>query len=157
MSVRLSFGRFLIKLGKFVESLAISFMRSDDLMEFNQSANSTTKALFMFADPDWVNSGLRVEEKELLKQVPVQNGNLLLFGLEGGRKALIFDKAGFKVSGIDSVAKNVELALKNTKKIQFNEHLSILIMEELIRERVFSNEKVDIITKRASIRAKKQE
>jgi hypothetical protein len=30
-------------------------------------------------------------------------------------------------------------------------------MEELIRERILSNEKVDILTKRASLRAKKQE
>lgn len=50
-----------------------------------------------------------------------------------------------------------ELALKNSKNIIFNEQLCILLMEELIRERILSNEKVDILTKRASLRAKKRE
>ena len=50
-----------------------------------------------------------------------------------------------------------ELVLKNSKNILFNEQLCILLMEELVRERILSNEKVDILTKRASIRAKKLE
>lgn len=50
-----------------------------------------------------------------------------------------------------------ELVLKNSKNILSNEQLCILLMEELVRERILSNEKVDILTKRASIRAKKQE
>ena len=50
-----------------------------------------------------------------------------------------------------------ESVLKNSKNILFNEQLCILLMEELVRERILSNEKVDILTKRASIRAKKLE
>ena len=50
-----------------------------------------------------------------------------------------------------------ELVLKNSKNILSNEQLCILLMEELVRERILSNEKVDILTKRASIRAKKLE
>lgn len=50
-----------------------------------------------------------------------------------------------------------DLVLKNSKNILFNEQLCILLMEELIRERILSNERVDILKKRASIRAKKQE
>ena len=50
-----------------------------------------------------------------------------------------------------------DLVLKNSKKILLNEKLCVLLMEELVRERILSNEKVDILTKRASIRAKKQE
>lgn len=50
-----------------------------------------------------------------------------------------------------------ELVLKNSKNILFNEQLCILLMEELVRERILSNEKVDILTKRASLRAKKLE
>ncbi len=50
-----------------------------------------------------------------------------------------------------------DLVLKNSKKILLNEQLCVLLMEELVRERILSNEKVDILTKRASIRAKKQE
>ena len=50
-----------------------------------------------------------------------------------------------------------ESVLKNSKNILFNEQLCILLMEELVRERILSNEKVDILAKRASIRAKKLE
>lgn len=50
-----------------------------------------------------------------------------------------------------------ESVLKNSKNILFNEQLCILLMEELVRERILSNEKVDILVKRASIRAKKLE
>ncbi len=52
---------------------------------------------------------------------------------------------------------DTELVLKNSKNILSNEQLCILLMEELVRERILSNEKVDILTKRASIRAKKLE
>jgi hypothetical protein len=50
-----------------------------------------------------------------------------------------------------------ELILENSKRILFNEQLCILLMEELVRERILSNEKIDILTKRASIRTKKLE
>jgi len=49
------------------------------------------------------------------------------------------------------------LVLKNSKSISFNEQLCNLIMEELVKERVLSNERVDIIKKRASIRTEEQE
>ncbi|UCD14255.1 MAG: hypothetical protein JSW60_02245 [Thermoplasmatales archaeon] len=57
----------------------------------------------------------------------------------------------FKDTSIDK-----ELILKNSKHILFNEQLCILLMEELVRERVLSPERVDILKQRASIRAKKQ-
>ena len=50
-----------------------------------------------------------------------------------------------------------ELILKNSKNILFNEQLCNLLMEELVRERILSNERVEILKQRASIRAKKQE
>jgi len=49
------------------------------------------------------------------------------------------------------------LVLKISKSISFNEQLCNLIMEELVKERVLSNERVDIIKKRASIRTEEQE
>jgi len=50
-----------------------------------------------------------------------------------------------------------ELILKNSKNILFNEQLCLILLEELVRERIFSNERVEIIQKRALIRAKKQD
>lgn len=49
------------------------------------------------------------------------------------------------------------IVLKNTRGIFFNEQLCNLLMDELIKERVLSNERVEIIKKRASIRTKDQE
>ena len=40
------------------------------------------------------------------------------------------------------------------KQVCYSEHLCNLIMEELVRERIFTNEKIEILSKRASIRAK---
>ncbi len=48
---------------------------------------------------------------------------------------------------------NQELFLKNLKKIHYNEHFNQLLVEELLKERVISQERMDIIRKRASIRA----
>jgi CHASE3 domain sensor protein len=60
---------------------------------------------------------------------------------------------------IDQIQKNrnSELINKNFKNIIYNEQLCLLLMEELIRERIFSNERIDILQKRASIRAKKKD
>jgi conjugal transfer/entry exclusion protein len=52
---------------------------------------------------------------------------------------------------------DINLVSKNSKSIYFNEQLSELLIEELIKERIISNERAEIIKKRASIRAKEQE
>ena len=48
------------------------------------------------------------------------------------------------------------LVSTSTKNAIYTQQLCTIIMEELIRERVFSKEKVEIIGKRASIRSKEQ-
>jgi predicted transcriptional regulator len=67
-----------------------------------------------------------------------------------------------KISGLEKyIDKAVEgvsvrdLIWRNSRSIAFNEQLCLLLMEELINERVLSKERVDIISKRASMRAKK--
>ena len=47
-----------------------------------------------------------------------------------------------------------DLVLQANKNAIYSEQLSDLLIEELVRERVFSREKTDIITKRASIRTR---
>jgi seryl-tRNA synthetase len=47
-----------------------------------------------------------------------------------------------------------DLVLQATKNAIYSEQLSNLLVEELVRERIFSREKTDIITKRASIRTR---
>jgi len=61
------------------------------------------------------------------------------------------DEISNKLKQIETVK---DLAFKNSENVVFTEHLCNLIMEELVRERVFSKEKIEILSKRASIRAK---
>lgn len=49
------------------------------------------------------------------------------------------------------------LVLQNSDNTLLNQNLSYLLMEELIKERILSNDRVEILKKRASIRLKKQE
>ena len=47
-----------------------------------------------------------------------------------------------------------DLVLQATKNAIYSEQLSDLLAEELVRERVFSKDRIDIISKRASIRTR---
>jgi len=47
-----------------------------------------------------------------------------------------------------------DLVLQATKNAIYSEQLSDLLVEELVRERVFSKDRIDIISKRASIRTR---
>ena len=47
-----------------------------------------------------------------------------------------------------------DLVLQANKNAIYSEQLSDLLIEELVRERVFSREKTSILTKRASIRTR---
>ncbi len=47
-----------------------------------------------------------------------------------------------------------DLVMQANKNAIYSEQLSNLLVEELVRERIFSREKTDIITKRASIRTR---
>jgi len=47
-----------------------------------------------------------------------------------------------------------DLVVQARKNAIYSEQLCEILVEELVRERIFSREKTDIIKKRASIRAK---
>jgi SAM-dependent methyltransferase len=113
MSVRLAFGRFLIRLGRLVELMAVSFMRPGDLIEFNRRKDLSSETLSRFSNPEWIHSGLREEEELLLQQIPSKGGNLLLFGPQGGRMSLALHKRDYRVTGTDPVAEKADLTLKN--------------------------------------------
>jgi len=49
-----------------------------------------------------------------------------------------------------------DLVLQANKNATYSEQLAALLIEELVRERVFSREKVDIISKRARIRTREK-
>ena len=49
-----------------------------------------------------------------------------------------------------------DLVLQANKNAAYSEQLAALLIEELVRERVFSREKIDIISKRAEIRTREK-
>lgn len=59
-----------------------------------------------------------------------------------------------ELSKYKNMLENKELILKNSNKINFNEQLNNILLEELANERVLTNERIEILKKRASIRAK---
>jgi len=69
-----------------------------------------------------------------------------------------FEKIQKQMDTISTQLQQIEavnnLVAKNTENLVFLEQLCNLLMEELVRERIFSNEKIEILSKRASIRAK---
>jgi SAM-dependent methyltransferase len=116
MGYRIKTSRFLIRLGRFVESLAIQVMRPQDLIEFGAQSYRNPGAVEGWSRRDFVAEGLIPCEKDLLKDIPLKNGNLLLLGMGGGREAIPLAKMGFSVTGVDFVPEMVEQAKRNARE-----------------------------------------
>jgi SAM-dependent methyltransferase len=116
MHSRISFSRFLIKLGAFVQSLPVLVMRPDDLVEFSRQSYSKPDDVEGWAEDALVDSGLGADELDLLTAMPDTTGNLLLLGVGGGREAITLSKMGFRVTGVDFVSAMVERAKQNTAR-----------------------------------------
>jgi SAM-dependent methyltransferase len=116
MHLRISFSRFLIQLGAFVQSIPVLVMRPDDLVEFSRQSYNRPHDIEGWAEDALVDSGLGADELYLLKALPVTTGNLLLLGVGGGREAIPLVKMGFQVTGVDYVAPMVERARENTAR-----------------------------------------
>ncbi len=111
MRIRIALGRFLIRLGGFIESLAGVVMKPDDLIEFSRQAYSKPGAVEGWAAESVLSMGLSDEEKAMLESLPRKNGRLLLLGVGGGREAVPLGRAGFEVTGMDFVPGMVENAV----------------------------------------------
>lgn len=116
MRPRLALARLIIRLGRFIESLAPALMRPDDLVEFSRQNYSRTGSLAQWCNEEFVNSGLNPAEQDLWAQVPIKQGRVLLLGLGGGREALAFARLGFEVVGVDYIAEMVDKARENAAK-----------------------------------------
>ncbi len=116
MGYRIKTGRFLIRLGKFVESLAIQVMRPQDLIEFGAQSYQNPGSVEGWSRRDFVAEGLIPCEKDLLKDIPLKKGGLLLLGMGGGREAIPLAKTGFSVTGVDFVPGMVEQATRNARE-----------------------------------------
>jgi SAM-dependent methyltransferase len=113
MRRRVFLGSSLIRLGRFIQSLAIMMMKPDDLVEFSRLDYATPGQLRYWAGEDLVNQGLNPLESALLDMVPVKTGRLLLLCLGGGRDAVALARRGFAVTGVDFVPEIVQQAQEN--------------------------------------------
>ncbi|MCP4402345.1 MAG: class I SAM-dependent methyltransferase [bacterium] len=113
MNLRIIFGRFLIRLGRFIKSLAVSVMKPDDFIELSRQMYVRSETVNIWGEEEWLRQGLSAEEKALLEKIPFKEGQLLLLGLGGGREAIQLVRMGFDVTGIDFIPKMVQKAREN--------------------------------------------
>ena len=113
MSRRVNMAHALLHLGSFVQSLAITVMQPDDLVEFGRQTYSKSQNVDAWAEDALVDAGFNAEELEQLKAIPDKKGNLLLLGLGGGREAIPLARMGFRVTGVDYIPALVERAQEN--------------------------------------------
>lgn len=113
MRIRTALGRFLTRIGKFIQSLAVVIMRPDDLAEFSRLAYSSPTDIKTWTRKGHMESGLAPLEKASLEKIPVKTGRLLLLGVGGGREAIPLARMGYQVTGVDFVPYLVEQARKN--------------------------------------------
>ena len=114
--MRISLARFLLRLGEFIQSLPVLVMRPADLVEFSRQTYARPHNIEAWAEEEIVNSGLTAEEIDLLAEVPVKTGKLLLLGVGGGREAVPLARMGFQVTGVDYVAEMVDRASENAAR-----------------------------------------
>jgi 2-polyprenyl-3-methyl-5-hydroxy-6-metoxy-1,4-benzoquinol methylase len=113
MRPRIIFGSFLIRLGGFIQSLALMIMKPNDLVEFSRQTYARERMVENFGRQDLVYPILHLDEQTLLDKLPLKKGRLLLLGVGGGREAIPLALKGFEVTGVDFVSEMVEKAKEN--------------------------------------------
>jgi SAM-dependent methyltransferase len=116
MRLRVKLGKFFMRLGSFIESLAVVVMRPDDLVEFNRSIYASPSAIASWGSESFLAEGLTMGEKDLFAQLPIEHGRLLLLGVGGGRDAIALAKMGFEVVGVDFIQELVAKAEENATR-----------------------------------------
>ena len=148
MNLRIAAGRLLarrlgpsvIRLGQFIQSLAVVVMKPDDLLEFNRRLYTEHGVLKRWGH-DIANNGLSVDETALLSKLPVREGKLLLLGVGGGREAIPLARLGFAVTGVDFIPEMVEKAKENAAR----QGLRIEVLTQDLSKLEVSSESYDII------------
>ncbi|MBW1887914.1 MAG: hypothetical protein JRI52_06130, partial [Deltaproteobacteria bacterium] len=112
MRPRIILGRFLIRLGRFINSLAVVVMRPDDLVEFGRQTYANPESVENLCRVETVDLGLTSDETGLLEKTPLKKGRLLLLGVGGGREAIPLARMGFDVTGVDFVRDLVERSIE---------------------------------------------
>jgi 2-polyprenyl-3-methyl-5-hydroxy-6-metoxy-1,4-benzoquinol methylase len=116
MSLRINLGRGLIRMGAFVQSLAVVVMKPNELIEFSRQSYARPQNISSWVEDDIVDSGLSEDENNLIAAVPVRTGDLLLLGVGGGREAVPLARMGFRVTGVDYIPTMVSKAVENADR-----------------------------------------
>jgi len=116
MRLRILFGRFLIRFGRFIQSLAVVVMRPNDLVEFSRQTYARENMVEDLGRQDLAYPVLHPDEQALLARLPAKEGRLLLLGVGGGREAIPLTQMGFEVTGVDFVPEMVEKAKENAAR-----------------------------------------
>jgi len=116
MSWRIKCGRFLLRLASFLQTLPVVVMKPDDLIEFSRQTYFQPQNIQAWAEDTLVDSGLSSQELNLLQEIPIRSGNLLMLGIGGGREAIPLAKMGYQVTGIDFIKELATLAEQNANK-----------------------------------------
>jgi SAM-dependent methyltransferase len=116
MRPRVIFGRLLIRLGRFIQSLALMVMRPNDLVEFSRQTYASRRMVEDYCRDDVMYPGLHPDEQALLAKIQLTGGRLLLLGVGGGREAIPLAHMGFEVTGVDFVLEMVEKAKENASR-----------------------------------------
>jgi SAM-dependent methyltransferase len=114
--LRIRLARFMIRFGRFIQSLALMVMRPDDLVEFSRQTYDKKSHVESWSSDEIIESGFDPNEAALLEKIPLKDGKLLLLGVGGGREAIYLARKGFEVTGVDFSEGMVRSALENAKK-----------------------------------------
>jgi len=113
---RLALGHFAIRLGRFIQSLAIVPMSPNDLVEFSRRSYSQAQRIEDWGRDALMADGLYPGEEAMLSRIPQRSGPLLLLGGGGGRDAIGLARHGFTVTAVDFVPELLECAKKNATR-----------------------------------------
>ena len=127
MKPRIAIAHLLILLGRFIQSLAIMVMRTNDLIEFGRQTYATKESVEIWGRDDLIDSGLTPDEINVLDRIRLSHGRLLILGVGGGREAIALGQWGFDVTGVDFVPELVAKASENC--VQRNLRFTGLVQE----------------------------
>ena len=86
-------------------------------MEFSRQLYARPEQIEAWSNSDDVLSGgLNPLEKGLLEMIPLENGQILLLGIGGGRGAIPLARLGYEVTGVDFVPGMLKRAQENAAK-----------------------------------------
>ncbi|MFC1948013.1 class I SAM-dependent methyltransferase [Chloroflexota bacterium] len=114
--INIKLARGILRLGSFIQSLAVVVMKPDDLIEFGRQTYSDPEDVMYWARDSRVDMDLNEAELELVEAIPKKQGKLLLLGVGGGRDAIPLAKMGFRVTGVDYIPAMVDVAIQNATR-----------------------------------------